>query len=164
MTRKDFNETLALHSDFLKPYAHSLTKNTGDADDLYQETLFRALMNTDKFKPGTNLKAWLYAIMRNIFINDYRRRKQFGKTGGVSEQMMLHNGHINLDNTGWNSVRLQEVKKAVENLPDAYRESFELYCMGFKYRDIAGILEEPLGTIKSRIHFARKILVSKLVR
>jgi len=165
MTQKDFNETLALHSDFLKPYAHSLTKNTDDADDLYQETLFRALMNIDKFKLGTNLKAWLYAIMRNIFINDYRKRKKFGKTeGGVTEQVMLYSGHINRDNTGWNSVRLQEVKKAVENLPDAYRESFELYYMGFKYQDIAGILDEPLGTIKSRIHFARKILASKLDR
>lgn len=165
MTRKDFNETIATQSDFLEPYAHSLTKDMDDAKDLQQETLFRALTNRDKFIPGTNLKAWLYTIMRNIFINDYRRHKRFGKTGrDVGEKMLIGNASSCDDNTGWSNVRFHEAKKEIEKLPGAYRESFELYYMGFKYRDIAGILAQPLGTIKSRIHFARKILISKLDR
>lgn len=165
MTRKDFNEMIATQSDFLKPYAQLLTKDVDDARDLYQETVFRALSNRKKFKRGTNLKGWLYTIMRNIFINGYRKKQAFRKiTGSVPEEVLAYHAHTYEEDTGWNNVRMQEVMQAVDMLPDIYRECFQLYCRGYKYREIAGILEEPPGTVKSRIHFARKILIAKLDR
>lgn len=165
MTTTDFNNVLAHQSDFLKPYAVSLTHDKEDADDLYQETLVRALVNKDKYRTGTNIKAWLYTIMRNIFINTYRRNKKFTKvTSDVPEEIVMFNVDKKAKNEGWGTVRMKEVQTAIESLPETYRTSFELYYMGYKYHEIADLLNEPLGTIKSRIHFARKILTSKLDR
>lgn len=165
MTTTDFNHIIAHQSDFLKPYAVSLTHDKEDANDLYQETMVRALVNKDKYREGTNIKAWLYTIMRNIFINTYRRNKKFTKvTSDVPEDIVMYNVDKKARNEGWGSVRMKEVKTAIENLPQVFRMSFELYYMGYKYQEIATLLDEPLGTIKSRIHFARKILTSKLAR
>lgn len=165
MTTTDFNDAISRQSDYLKPYAHSLTKDIEDAKDLFQETMVRALMNRDKYRIGTNLKAWLYTMMRNIFINNYRKNKRFTKVSSdVPEDIVMYQATKVSGNSGWQSVRMQEIKKEVEVLPDAYRQSFELHYMGYKYQDIAEILGEPLGTVKSRIHFARKILVSKIDR
>ncbi|MCB9045351.1 MAG: RNA polymerase sigma factor [Chitinophagales bacterium] len=165
MTTSDFNNAIARQSDFLKPYAHSLTQNMEDAKDLFQETMVRALLNKDKYRIGTNLKAWLYTIMRNIFINNYRKNKRFTKvTSDVPEDIIMYQATRAAGNSGWSNVRMQEIKKEIATLPDAFRQSFELYQQGYKYQDIADILHEPLGTIKSRIHFARKILVSKIER
>jgi RNA polymerase sigma-70 factor (ECF subfamily) len=73
MSTIDFNQMLLNNAEFLKPFAVTLTRDNETAKDLYQETLFRALSNKDKYNAGTNIKAWLYTIMRNIFINNYRR-------------------------------------------------------------------------------------------
>lgn len=163
MTTTDFNNAIATQSDFLKPYAHSLTQDIEDAKDLFQETIVRALINKDKYRVGTNLKAWLYTIMRNIFINNYRKNKRFGKvTGSVPEDLVMYQVNKSATNDGVSNIKIQEIKKQVEKLPPAFRQSFELHYMGYKYQDIAEILEEPLGTVKSRIHFARKILVSNI--
>ncbi len=165
MTTTDFNNAIAMESDFLKPYAHSLTKDIEDAKDLFQETMVRALMNKDKYKIGTNLKAWLYTMMRNIFINNYRKNKRFSKVSSdIPEDIIMYQVNKTSANSGWTNARLSEIKKEVEQLPQAFRQSFELHYMGYKYQDIASILNEPLGTIKSRIHFARKILTSKIER
>ena len=165
MIISDFHEKIAYHSDFLKPYARSLTKDFEEAQDLFQETMVRALINKDKYTIGTNLKAWLYTIMRNIFINNYRKSKPFAKVSSdVVDDMSGYTVNSNAYTSGWNNVRMQEAKQAINNLPDAFRQSFELYYIGYKYQEIAIILDEPLGTIKSRIHFARKILVSQLDR
>lgn len=165
MTTTDFNNAISNQSDFLKPYAHSLTQDIEDAKDLFQETIMRALLNRDKYQVGTNLKAWLYTIMRNIFINNYRKSKRFGKVAGsVPEDLVMYHVNQSASNAGVSNMRMQEVKTQVEKLPAAFRQSFELHYMGYKYQDIAEILGEPLGTVKSRIHFARKILVSKIDR
>ena len=74
MSTVEFNRLLLNNAEFLKPFAHTLTHDQEAAKDLYQETLFRALANKDKYNVGTNIKAWLYTIMRNIFINNYRRK------------------------------------------------------------------------------------------
>ena len=166
MTTTDFNNTIARQSDFLKPYAHSLTKDIEEAKDLFQETMVRALMNRDKYKMGTNLKAWLYTMMRNIFINNYRKNKRFTKVNSdIPEDIVMYQGNNSASiNAGWTNARMAEIQSEVEKLPNAFRQAFELHYMGYKYQDIAKILNEPLGTIKSRIHFARKILVSKIDR
>jgi RNA polymerase sigma-70 factor (ECF subfamily) len=165
MTTADFNTMVVRHSDFLRPYAVSLTQDYEDAKDLFQETMMRALLNREKYQFGTNLKAWLYTIMRNIFINNYRRNKKFTKVSGdVPSDIVMYNTNKTAHNEGWNNVRLNEVKKAIDDLPNVFRLSFELHYTGYKYQEIADLLNEPLGTIKSRIHFARKMLMSGLDR
>ncbi len=165
MTTRDFNNLVAVESDFLKPYAYSLTHDNEDAKDLFQETMVRALLNRSKYKVGTNLKAWLYTIMRNIFINNYRRNKKFTKVSAdAPEDVVMYQAQHTTNNGGWSNARMNEIKSAIDALPPVFRVSFELYYNGYKYQEIADMLNEPLGTIKSRIHFARKMLVSKLDR
>lgn len=165
MTATDFNMLIAGHSEYLRPFAISLTRNPEDAKDLFQETMMRALVNRDKYRFGTNLKAWLYTIMRNIFINNYRRNKKFSKVESTTPPD-THLFSINqvAVNSGPEQLQLQEIKTAVNNLPPVFRLSFELHYTGYKYQEIADLLHEPLGTIKSRIHFARKMLVAQLER
>ena len=163
MTDTDFGELLVLHSDFLRPYAMSLTHDHENASDLFQETMFKALTNRDKYQFGTNLKAWLHTIMRNTFINNYRRNKKFMhiSTDNTTETQLLNRGSIAY-NYGWSNVRMSEVRQAINDLPSVFRIAFELHYTGYKYQEIATLLKEPLGTVKSRIHFARKILMAKL--
>jgi RNA polymerase sigma-70 factor (ECF subfamily) len=165
MTATDFNEMVVLHADFLKPYAMSLTRNSENAKDLFQETMFKALLNRDKYHFGTNLKAWLHTIMRNTFINDYRRNKKFKQVDSetTAEILLLNKGSV-AHNYGWNKMRMAEVQEAIHSLPAVFRIAFELYYTGYKYQEIATLLKEPLGTVKSRIHFARKILMNTLDR
>lgn len=163
MTAADFDNLVVKHADFLKPYAVSLTKDHEDAKDLYQETMMRALLNKDKYQFGTNLKAWMYTIMRNIFINNYRRSKKM-ITVAADSSAAISTPASTTYNYGWNNVRLAEIKKAIDELPDIFRLSFELHYTGYKYQEIAELLHEPLGTVKSRIHFARKQLTSILDR
>lgn len=164
MTATDFNYLVSRHTDFLRPYAISLTNDHEDAKDLYQETMLRALMNKDKYEFGTNLKAWLYTIMRNIFINNYRRNKKFSKVENETASEFYINESRTVSNSGWQHLRMREIKTAIDKLPNVFRLSFELYYTGYKYQEISELLNEPLGTVKSRIHFARKMLVAQLDR
>lgn len=165
MTVKEFNDLLITNSDFLQPVAVSLTHDSEEAKDLIQETLYRALANREKYQTGTNIKAWLYTIMRNIFINNYRRNKKFTKvTSDVPQDYFMFQTDKVASNGGLINSGIREIKGAINRLPDIFRLSFELHYLGYKYQEIADALNEPLGTIKSRIHFARKILSSKLVR
>jgi RNA polymerase sigma factor (sigma-70 family) len=165
MTTADFDRMIVNYSDFLKPFAVSLTHDQEEAKDLFQETIMKALLNRDKYQLGTNLKAWLYTIMRNIFINNYRRNKKFTKVqSDVSSEFFINTHEITANNEGYRNMRVAEIKKAIEELPEVFRLSFELYYTGYKYQEIAEILQEPLGTIKSRIHFARKMLVTQIER
>lgn len=165
MTATDFNSLVVGHGEILRPYAISLTRDHEDAKDLYQETMMRALINKDKYQFGTNLKAWLHTIMRNIFINNYWRNKKFAKLNGeIPQEIAMYERQQVAYNEGWNNVRMSEVKKAIDSLPAVFRLSFELHYTGYKYQEIADLLHEPLGTVKSRIHFARKMLTSQLER
>jgi len=148
---------------FLKPFAINLTKDHESAKDLFQDTLFRALSNKDKYNVGTNIKAWLYTIMRNIFINDYRRKaKQATVLDNSPNDFLIDQTRVKVLNDGVTNLNLKEVNKMIYDLPDLFRTPFILYFEGYKYNEISDALNEPLGTIKSRIHFARKILKQKI--
>jgi RNA polymerase sigma factor (sigma-70 family) len=163
MTEKAFNKMLVDNSEFLQPAAVSLTQDTEEAKDLMQETLYRALANKDKYQNGTNIKAWLYTIMRNIFINNYRRNKKFSKVSSdVPQDYYMYQVDKVAYNQGVINMGIREIKAAINRLPDIFRLSFEMHYLGYKYQEIADALQEPLGTIKSRIHFARKFLSAKL--
>jgi RNA polymerase sigma factor (sigma-70 family) len=165
MASVDFNNLLVSNADFLKPFAINLTKDTETAKDLFQETLYKALANEEKYNVGTNIKAWLFTIMRNIFINDYRRKaKQQTIFDSTPNEQLLNYRQGAISNTAEMSLGLKEIYKAVYQLPDIFKTPFLLYFEGYKYHEIAMALHEPLGTIKSRIHFARKLLKEQISR
>ena len=165
MAALKFKKMLLNNADFLKPFAINLTRDPEDAKDLYQETLYRALVNHEKYNIGTNIKAWLYTIMRNIFINDYRRKaKQRTIFENTSDESFVNLNQGSVTNAAESNIRTKEVKQAIEQLPEIYKTPFKLYFDGYHYNEIAESLNEPLGTIKSRIHFARKLLKEQLSR
>ena len=165
MSAIEFNDIVVNQTEYLRPFAVTLTRDQETAKDLLQETMFRALANKDKYNVGTNIKAWLYTIMRNIFINDYRRKaKQSTVLDNSINDFLLNSNQLSIANKAETNLQLKEIQQAVYNLPDIFRNPFMLYFEGYKYNEIAAMLKEPLGTIKSRIHFARKLLKEQLTR
>ena len=165
MSASEFSELLLNNADPLKPFAVSLTHDQEVAKDLFQETLYKALANRDKYSTGTNIKAWLFTIMRNIFINDYRRKiKQRTIFDKSSNDALLDSGKVTVNNGGENSLQLKEINKVIYQLPQIFKIPFLLYFEGYRYHEIAYSLNEPLGTVKSRIHFARKLLKQEINR
>lgn len=143
----------------LESFAYNLTKNTEASQDLYQETAFRAIKNKDKFRPGTNFKAWLFTIMKNIFINNYRRRKKANTLfDSTDNNFFLNSGERKVSNDGESNIMMKELNTMLDRLDDSLRVPFTMYYDGFKYQEIADELSLPLGTVKSRIFFARKEL------
>ena len=165
MSAAEFNELLLSNADPLKPFSVSLTRDQEMAKDLFQETLYKALANQDKYSTGTNIKAWLFTIMRNIFINDYRRKsKQRTIFDNGSNEALVNSVNIITSNRGEDSLHVKEIQNAIHQLPQIFKIPFLLYFEGYRYHEISASLDEPLGTIKSRIHFARKLLKEQLSR
>ncbi|CAN5196714.1 RNA polymerase sigma factor [soil metagenome] len=165
MSIGDFNQLIVINSDFLKPFAITLTRDQENAKDLIQETMYRAVANRDKYIYGTNIKAWLYTIMRNIFINGYRKKmKQQVIFDSTPNDFILDQNPIPINNLGESTMHQKEIHAEIDGIPDLFKKPFMLYYEGYKYHEIADLLNEPLGTIKSRIHFARKLLKEKIAR
>jgi len=165
MSNQEFEEILVNNSEFLRPFAFTLTKDNESARDLTQETLCRAWAYKDKYHVGTNIRAWLYTIMRNIFINDYRRKSRhhviFDHT---PNDFLVDHKQSAVANQAETGIQLKEIHQAIHKLPDIFKYPFVLYFEGYKYNEISDYLKEPLGTVKSRIHFARKLLKAELSR
>lgn len=165
MSTLEFNDMLLSNADFLKPFAINLTRDSEAANDLYQETLYKALANKDKYNVGTNIKAWLFTIMRNIFINNYRRKaKQKTILDSTPNDYLINLKQATVSNAAESDLRIKEINQAIQQLPEIFKTPFLLYFDGYKYNEIADVLHEPLGTIKSRIHFARKLLKEQISR
>lgn len=165
MSTVEFNQLLLTNAEFLRPFAVTLTHDSEIAKDLFQETLFRALSNKEKYNVGTNIKAWLYTIMRNIFINDYRRKaRQNTVLDNSPNEFLLDYNQTTSSNSAEATLQLKEIQGSIHQLPEIFKKPFLLYFDGFKYHEIAVMLKEPLGTIKSRIHFARKLLKAQIER
>lgn len=159
----NFKKDLVSVQGELLRYAYKLTANREEANDLLQETSLKALDNEDKFIPDTNFIGWMYTIMRNIFINKYR--KLIREQTYVDQTDNLY--HLNLpQDSGFASTEgsydLKEIRRVVNTLSPEYRVPFSMHLAGFKYREIADKLEMPLGTIKSRIFFTRRKLQEEL--
>jgi RNA polymerase sigma factor (sigma-70 family) len=164
MLSVEFNKLLVSNADFLRPFAINLTRDYEAANDLYQETLYKALANQEKYHAGTNIKAWLFTIMRNIFINNYRRNvKQRAIIDNSASEFVISNA-ATISNSAEGIMRTKEIQEAIQQLPAIFKTPFLLYFDGYKYNEIADLLHEPLGTIKSRIHFARKLLKEQVSR
>jgi RNA polymerase sigma factor (sigma-70 family) len=165
MSTTEFNSLLLNNAEFLKPFAINLTRDNEAANDLYQDTLYKALANQEKYSVGTNIKAWLFTIMRNIFINNYRRKaKQKTIFDSTPNDYLINQQQATVSNVAESDMRIKEINTAIGQLPEIFKTPFLLYFDGYKYNEIADVLHEPLGTIKSRIHFARKLLKEQISR
>lgn len=163
MTATEFNYQLTSMQDKLKRFAYSLTMDSDDAQDLLQETLLKALTYREKFVNPVNLKSWVYTIMKNTFINNYRRMTKARTFMDNTKELFYLNipqdsGFI----TPESNYNLKELTKSVENLADEFRIPFKMHTEGYKYKEIAEHLNLPIGSVKSRIFFARKKLMAAL--
>ncbi len=162
MTIEQFEDQLLKIQGNMQSFARTLTGDEFDAQDLIQDTTLKVLSNQDKFVENVNFKAWVLTIMRNIFINNYhritRRHKIVDYDTEVSSIPILNEGN----NTPEGTMDLKEITKAIANLSPSIKEPFSMYVSGFKYHEIAETLDVPLGTVKSRIFLARKLLQEEL--
>ena len=151
-------DLLSVQTELLN-FAYKLTADREEANDLLQETSLKALDNEEKYTAETNFKGWVYTIMRNIFINNYRKalRDQTYVDQTDNQYYLNQNFDIEGDSTE-GSYDLKEMRRIVNALPKEYRIPFSMYVSGFKYREIADKLGLPLGTVKSRIYFTRQKL------
>lgn len=163
MTKIQFNNALLNLRDKLHFYAISLTSDSEQANDLLQETMLKVLIARDRFAQNTNFKAWVYTIMRNTFINDYRRNLKTRNTFVGSGIDFCHLVPTEKIYPAPDSIyHTREIHRNIDALEDEYRIPFTLFFEGYKYKEIAEKLDLPLGTVKSRIFFTRKKLKKTL--
>jgi RNA polymerase sigma-70 factor (ECF subfamily) len=163
MAVAEFNTRVLDLTKSLKPFALKLTRDMDDAQDLIQETMFRAFSNEDKFEEGTNLKAWLFTIMKNIFINNYRKKVKRNTLIDTTDNMYYINSSASLTENGAEaSFVMNDIQTAILGLSNEFRVPFMMHFKGYKYHEISEKLNLPLGTVKSRIFFARKALKDQL--
>jgi len=159
MSTIEFYNKIDLLKASLNSFAYNLTKNSNDAEDLFQETAFRAISNKEKFRPGTNFKAWMFTIMKNIFINNYRKKVKANTIIDSTDNLYYLNSSKNaISNDADRNMLLEELTGMIDALDGSIKKPFVLHFQGFKYQEIAEKLRLPLGTVKSRIFFARKAL------
>jgi len=159
MTEKEFSYKLIGMEDSLKRFAYSLTTDRDDAKDLLQETYLKALTNRDKFIHGDNIKAWTFTIMRNTFINNYRRSNKRQVSRDESDnQFQLNLGRAEANDTPDSRIAVKEIMTNIDNLDEDFRKPLKMFYEGYKYKEIADILNLNIGTVKSKIFFSRKKL------
>ncbi len=143
-------------------FAYMLTSDRDNAFDLLQDTTLKALDNEDKYTEGTNFKGWVFTIMRNIFINNYRRSSRQATLIDTTDNLY----HLSLSqDSGIDSPEgtygAREITQAINEFPEEYRVPFSMHVAGYKYNEIADHLGLPLGTVKSRIFTARRSLQTR---
>ena len=163
MNTSQFQKKLLGMQENMMNFALMLTANREDAQDLLQETSLKVLDNREKYVDNRNFKGWVLTVMRNIFINNYHRVL---RTQTVVEQDVdLYNLHVTNDSsfdTPDGTCQLQEITGAIDALNEELKAPFSMYVSGYRYHEIAEALHIPLGTVKSRIFFARQELKRKL--
>lgn len=166
-----FNEEIMPHVEALYSYAYHFVRNEDDANDLVQDTFLKALKAIDNYVPGTNAKAWLFRILQNNFINQYRRKARGPVSMDINEFIPSiegdedgqYSGYTDLREEVFNDLMGDEVTEAVNALPLPFRTVI-LLCdiQEFSYEEIAKILDIPVGTVRSRLHRGRNMLKEKL--
>ena len=164
------NETLP-HRNALYNYALKISGNSDDAQDLVQETYYKAFRHFDKFESGTNSKAWMFMILKNSFINDYRKSKRepykldYEQIQNFYENVKSDRAQANnLDEDFYNNLLDDELTKAIDQLPTKMREVFLLCDLdGNSYEETAELVDCPIGTVRSRLHRARHMLQETLL-
>ena len=163
MTTIEFNHELISLKSNLEYYAYTLTSDREKAKDLVQDTILKALTYRDKYEANTNLKAWTYTIMKNTFINTYRRNIKANTIIDSTEDMYyINNSRVSEFVKPDSEYMYKEILRSVKSLEAEQRIPFEMHVAGYKYKEIAENLELSIGTVKSRIFFARKKLMDNL--
>lgn len=170
--RQAFEKEALPHMDALYRTALRMTKNVGDAEDLVQEALVKAYRFWDKFETGSNCRAWLFKIMTNVFINEYRSKSRSPMSVNVDDiddnylygQLAANSDGDNPEKELFAKILDDDVKKAIDELPEDFRIVVVLsFIEGFSYQEIAEIADLQLGTVKSRLHRGRKLLQKELL-
>ncbi|MFD1628446.1 RNA polymerase sigma factor [Pseudopedobacter beijingensis] len=163
MTKIEFNSLVMHQAASLRMHALHFTHDSDDANDLVQDTMLKAITYYNKFKEGTNLKGWLYTIMKNTFINNYRRFVKINSFVTMTDEITSAQlSFSSTSNNGEHKFVMEDIKKALGKLQEDYYVPFIMHFEGFKYHEIAEYLEIPIGTVKTRIHVARKLLKKNL--
>lgn len=163
MTVVEFNHNIQFLTPSLESFALKLTKDQVNAKDLIQETMFKAFSNKDKFAAGSNLKAWVFTIMKNTFLTNYQkivRRNTFIDT--TDNLHFINSTSVEQSNSAMNKFAMDDIQEAISDLDPIYSEPFIMYFRGFKYHEISDRLSIPIGTVKNRIFLARKELKQAL--
>lgn len=159
----EFDDKVYQESNSLNSYALQLTRNADDAKDLVQETMLKAFKYKSKFTEGTNLKGWLFTIMRNSFINNYRRVMRRNTFIDTTDNTYYLDAPDYVDhNKGETRFLQQDLQAAIDTLPAELKTTFSLNMEGYKYHEIADELDIPIGTVKTRIFVAKRKLRKKL--
>jgi len=168
---KLFDEEFVPKLDALYNFAYHLTYNQEDAEDLVQEALVKAYRFIDSYKKGTNAKAWLFKILKNAFINEYRKKSKLPYNVGLDDVVNYHNsedtqyvGYLDLREDIFQGMLGDQITTALETLPVDFR-TVVILCdiQGFTYEEMASIIGIPIGTVRSRLHRARNMLKDKLM-
>jgi len=160
MTAIEFNHQIISYQSRLKRFAYSLVSDREEAHDLVQETYLKAIAYRERLADYSNLRVWIMTIMKNIFINNYRR-----KTKGrdiINEKIAIAKSFDSGFSSTDSYYERNEINKSVNTLADELKIPFNMYVDGFKYREIADELKLNIGTVKSRIHTARQRLMENL--
>ena len=158
MTDTDFKQGYSSLQPELYRFAWSLTRNETEAEDLLQETMYRAYCHCQDFKSGTNFKAWLLTIMRNVHVSRYRKKRRSPLIQDMGYVDSLHAKNASVDNQGVLNINLQEIESKLAELDELYATPFTMFYTGYRYDEIARHLRIPIGTVKSRIYSARQQL------
>jgi RNA polymerase sigma-70 factor (ECF subfamily) len=162
MSTIEFNQALTELENNLRSFALGFTRNLEDAKDLTQETMLKAITYRKHYTPHTNFKAWVFTIMRNIFINQYRRKSKSKTIFDNSKELyLITNSPGNTENPV-SQISRKDIESAIDGLSGEFKDPFNMHFKGFKYKEIADKLEIPIGTVKSRIFIARKKLINLL--
>ncbi|TDQ11448.1 RNA polymerase sigma factor [Pedobacter metabolipauper] len=163
MNNAEFNQRLSINQVALESFAFKFTKDYEDAHDLVQDTMLKAIRYSDRFREGTNFRGWLYTIMKNTFINSYRRTVKTRSILSIHEEIPVTQlKRSAVGNAGENKFVMEDISSAMNKLQPEYLTPFLKYFEGFKYHEIADMLQIPIGTVKTRIHVARGILKKNL--
>jgi RNA polymerase sigma-70 factor (ECF subfamily) len=168
--QKKFENETVPHQDALYNYALKIARNADDAQDLLQETYYKAFKNYHQFENGTNSKAWMFMILKNTFINNYRKIKRepvkldYDEIEDIYENIKSDQAKDNnLDLDFYNDLLDDELSAALSKIPSKMKEVFLLCDLeGYTYEEIAEITDIPIGTVRSRLHRARKLLQDEL--
>ena len=164
--RSSFEREALVHLDALYRVALRLSGNPADAEDLVQEAMLRAYRSWDRFTLGTNAKGWLLTILRNLFINEYRRRRRHPETvdlDTIEPFAVFEDVQEDPQGAYFDRIVDDEVLRAVDELPDVFREAVMLSDVeGLSYEEVAKVLDVPVGTVKSRLYRGRRMLQAKL--
>ena len=160
-----FNQDFENLTNYLRACAMKLTRDTVLAEDLFQDTALLVFKNREKFQEGTNMKAWVSTIMRNTYINGFRKKKRLNMVVDNSEDnLYINNEGGSIANDGEGKMTLDELTMLIEQLDDKYKQPFMMAYRGYSYDEICQQTDTALGTVKSRIFFARKKLQAKIAK